>query len=76
MRGLRDLYQRLCCENPKIAKDMVSQIREITELKKHGDQMAANMPLDYRELQEILEERDFDRRYELFPLSWSMRCRS
>ena len=24
-----------------------------------------NMPLDYRELQEILEELDFDRRYEL-----------
>lgn len=44
---------------------MVNQIKEITELKKMVNQVAANMPLDYRELQEILEELDFDRRYEL-----------
>ena len=50
---------------PKITKDMVNQIKEITELKKMVNQVAANMPLDYRELQEILEELDFDRRYEL-----------
>lgn len=50
---------------PKITKDMVNQIKEITELKKMVNQVATNMPLDYRELQEILEELDFDRRYEL-----------
>lgn len=65
MRGLRDLYLDYAARMPKITKDMVNQIREITELKKMVNQVAANMPLDYRELQEILEELDFDRRYEL-----------
>ena len=65
MRGLRDLYLDYAARMPKITKDMVNQIKEITELKKMVNQVAANMPLDYRELQEILEELDFDRRYEL-----------
>ena len=64
-RGLRDLYLDYAARIPKITKDMVNQIKEITELKKMVNQVAANMPLDYRELQEILEELDFDRRYEL-----------
>ena len=64
-RGLRDLYLDYAARMPKITKDMVNQIKEITELKKMVNQVAANMPLDYRELQEILEELDFDRRYEL-----------
>ena len=63
--GLRDLYLDYAARMPKITKDMVNQIKEITELKKMVNQVAANMPLDYRELQEILEELDFDRRYEL-----------
>lgn len=65
MRGLRDLYLDYAARMPKITKDMVNQIKEITDLKKMVNQVAANMPLDYRELQEILEELDFDRRYEL-----------
>lgn len=64
-RGFRDLYLDYAARMPKITKDMVNQIKEITELKKMVNQVAANMPLDYRELQEILEELDFDRRYEL-----------
>ena len=59
-RGLRDLYLDYAARMPKITKDMVNQIKEITELKKMVNQVAANMPLDYRELQEILEELDFD----------------
>ena len=64
-RGLRDLYLDYAARMPKITKDMVNQIREITDLKKMVNQVAANMPLDYRELQEILEELDFEKRYEL-----------
>ena len=49
-RGLRDLYLDYAARMPKITKDMVNQIKEITELKKMVNQVAANMPLDYREL--------------------------
>ena len=70
MRGLRALYLDYAARMPKITKDMVNQIKEITELKKMVNQVAANMPLDYRELQEILEELDFDRRYELISFKW------
>ena len=56
-RGLRDLYLDYAARMPKITKDMVNQIKEITELKKMVNQVAANMPLDYRELQ-IMNIRD------------------
>ena len=52
---------------PKITKDMVNQIKEITDLKKMVNQVAANMPLDYRELQEILEELNLIDVMSLFP---------
>ena len=65
VRNLQELYAELSMSNPKITKDMVFQIREIKELKSLMNQIAANLPIDYEGLQEILNEIDFMKRYEL-----------
>lgn len=65
VRGLRDMYMGYAMRNPKVAKDTAKQIQEITDLKKMVNQVAANLPIGYTELQEILEESDFMKRYEL-----------
>ena len=65
VRGLKEMYLDYAMRNPKITKDMAKQIKEITDLKKLADQVAANLPLAYDELQEILEETDFLKRYEM-----------
>ncbi|XCP86819.1 endopeptidase La [Roseburia hominis] len=68
VRGLKEIYLEYAARNPKVTKDMVNQIRDISELEKLVDQVAANMPLNYRELQEILEETDFMKRYDMLSL--------
>ena len=64
-RGLREMYMNYAARNPKITKDMANQIREINDLGKLVSQISANLPLDYQELQQLLEETDFTKRYEL-----------
>lgn len=65
VRGLREMYVEYAMRNPKITKDMVNQIRQITDLRKMVNQVAANLPIAYTDLQEILEETDFMKQYEL-----------
>ena len=65
VRGLREMYVEYAMRNPKITKDMVNQIQHITDLRKMVNQVAANLPIAYTDLQEILEETDFMKQYEL-----------
>ena len=65
VRGLREMYVEYAMRNPKITKDMVNQIQQITDLRKMVNQVAANLPIAYTDLQEILEETDFLKQYEL-----------
>lgn len=65
VRGLKEMYLEYAMRNPKVTKDVTNQIKDITDLKKLVDQVSANLPLHYTELQEILEETDFMKRYEL-----------
>ena len=65
VRGLREMYLEYSMRNPKITKDMVNQIKGITDLRKMVNQVAANLPIAYTDLQEILEETDFMKQYEL-----------
>jgi len=67
-RGLKEIYMEYASRNPKVTKDMANQIKDITELEKLVNQIAANMPLNYRELQEILDETNFMKRYDLLSL--------
>ena len=65
VRGFREMYVEYAMRNPKITKDMVNQIQQITDLRKMVNQVAANLPIAYTDLQEILEETDFMKQYEL-----------
>ena len=64
-RGLREIYLEYTMRQPKYPKDMAKQISEYTDLRKLVDSVAANVPLDYQDLQEILEEANVLDRYQL-----------
>ncbi len=62
-RGLKEIYNDLIARFPGFPKDMAKQINEQTDLQTLIDMIAANLPLGYKDLQEILEERDILDRY-------------
>ena len=64
-RGLKDMYMEFAARNPHVNADMVNQIKLITDLEKLEKTVAANLPIEYSLLQEILEETNFAKRYEL-----------
>lgn len=64
-RGLKDMFVDFASKNGKMSKEAVAQILEIKGLKKLVDEIAANTPLFYTDLQEILNETDFWKRYEV-----------
>lgn len=65
LRGLKDMFVDYVSKNGKIQKEQATQILELQNLKKLVDEIAAVIPLYYTEQQEILEELDFWKRYEL-----------
>lgn len=65
LRGLKEIYAEYVSKHPKYPKEMAKQISEYQDLKKLVDTIAANVPLDYKDLQEILEETDVWERYRL-----------
>ena len=65
MRGLREIFTDYTMRHPKYPKDMAKQLKEKTDLKKLVDSITANLPIDYKDLQEILEEVDVLERYQL-----------
>lgn len=65
LRGLKDMFVDYASKNGKIQKERMGQILEIQSLKKLVDEIAAVMPLYYTEQQELLEELDFGKQYEL-----------
>lgn len=65
VRGLQEIFLEYAMKSGKVSKEMVTQIAEIQELKKLVDQIGANIPLYYTELQELLGEPDLLKRYEL-----------
>lgn len=64
-RSLQELYNNFIMWHPKYPRDMVKQISEYRDLHKLVDAVAANVPLHYTDLQDILEERDLMERYDL-----------
>lgn len=65
VRGLQEIFLEYAMKSGKVSKETVTQIAEIQELKKLVDQIGANIPLYYTELQELLGEPDLLKRYEL-----------
>lgn len=65
LRGLKDMFAEYISKNGRMTKEHAAQILEINELKKLTDEIAASIPLYYKEQQELLEQTDFLKRYEL-----------
>ncbi|TCS80687.1 endopeptidase La [Muricomes intestini] len=63
-RSLKDMFVDFAAKNGKMSKESVAQILEVQGLIKLVDEVAANTPLPYKDLQEILNETDFWKRYE------------
>ena len=65
LRGLKDLFREYMLKNPKTAKELGAQIDETQDLRKLVDLIGANLPLRCEEQQELLEEPDVRKRFEL-----------
>lgn len=68
MRGLKEIITKYVAKNGKISKESVAEILDITDLKRLVNEVAANIPLKYKDQQELLEELDFWSRYEKLSL--------
>ena len=64
-RGMKEIYAEYVSRLPKYPKDLAKQVQEYTDLKKVVDWIAANVPLDQKDLQELLEETDLMNRYQM-----------
>ena len=65
IRGMKVIFKEYLLKDPKLSKELAVQIENIDELKKLVDVIAANMPFSYTDAQQLLEEPDLMRRYEL-----------
>lgn len=64
-RGLKDIFVDYAAKNGKMSKEGVARILEIKDLKELVDEISANIPLYYTDQQEILNQTDFWKRYEM-----------
>ena len=64
LRGLKDTFVEYAAKNGKFSKESIGGILEIQDVKKLVDEIAANVPLPYMELQDILNQTEFEQRYE------------
>lgn len=64
LRGLKDIFVEYAAKNGKFSKESIGEILEIQDVKKLVDEIAANVPLPYVELQDILNQTEFEQRYE------------
>lgn len=65
LRGLQDVFKEYLLKNPKLSKELGMQVDMIHDLKKLVDVIAANMPFSFEDAQELLEETNLMKRYEL-----------
>ena len=64
LRGLKDIFVEYAAKNGKFSKESIGEVLEIQDVKKLVDEIAANVPLPYMELQDILNQTEFEQRYE------------
>ena len=65
LRGLRDVCREYAAKEPKVSKEIGSQIEGMEDLRELVDLVAANVPFSWEDAQELLEEEDLTSRYEL-----------
>ena len=64
-RSLKQIFQDYLTKNPKLSRELGTQIEQMTGLKTLVDVIGANCPFEYTDAQELLEETDLIKRYEL-----------
>ena len=64
-KALQEIFFEYTIKSNKIPKDVVAQIADAKDFKTLVNKIAANIPLDYMNLQDILEENDLYKRYHL-----------
>ena len=65
LRGMKDIFKEYLLKNPKLSKELALQIENINELSRLVNVIAANVPFSYLDAQQLLEETNLMRRYEL-----------
>lgn len=65
VKNIQELFLEYAMKNGKIPKDVITQVADEKTFLGLVNQIAANVPLDYLNLQDILEETDLNRRYEV-----------
>lgn len=65
MSGARDIFREYMQKDPKLSKELSTQIDSIGDLTQMVDVIAANMPFDYTDAQQLLETPNVAERYEL-----------
>ena len=65
LRGMKDFFKEYLLKNPKLSKELALQIENINELSRLVNVIAANVPFSYLDAQQLLEETNLMRRYEL-----------
>ena len=65
VRSLKDMYVEFAAKNGKLSKENVTDIIETDDLEKLVNEVAANTPLYYKDMQEILEQNDLYSRFEM-----------
>ena len=64
-KALQEIFYEYTIKSNKIPKDIVTQIADAKDFKTLVNKIAANIPLDYMNLQDILEEDDLYKRYNM-----------
>lgn len=64
-KNIQELFLEYAMKNGKIPKDVITQVADEKTFLGLVNQIAAIVPLDYLNLQDILEETDLNRRYEV-----------
>lgn len=67
-RTLKELFEEYAMRNQRISKDVVKQVKSTDDLKALVNKVAANLPIKYKELQEIQEANGFEDRYDMLSM--------
>ncbi len=63
-KSLQQIFFEYTIKNGKVPKDVIAQIADVKSFKSLIYQIASNVPMDYVNLQDILEKDDIQERYE------------
>ena len=65
VRSIQETFGKYVAVNPRMGKELVRQMEEITDLEKLMDQLANSLPVHFEEKQKILEAISLTERYEV-----------